>query len=71
MAVRIFFLLTGFGISVSGGISLVAYLNVFAAGMGYLDYLQFVLKRPECYLLPVGMAIVALSIFLPGGIEDE
>ncbi|RDU35651.1 hypothetical protein DRW41_17725 [Neobacillus piezotolerans] len=68
---RVFFLLTGFGFSVSGGISLVAYLNVFAAGMGYLDYFQFISSRPECYLLPAGMAIVALSIFLPGRIEDD
>ncbi|WP_316571082.1 hypothetical protein [Neobacillus sp. YIM B06451] len=71
MAVRLFFLLTGFGISVSGGISLVAYLNVFAAGMGYWDYLKFISEKPECYLLPIGVTIVALSIFLPGRNGDE
>lgn len=65
-----FFLLTGFGIAVSGGISLVAYLNVFAAGMGYFEYLQFISARPECYLFPAGVAIITLSIFLPGGIEE-
>ncbi|WP_059173017.1 hypothetical protein [Bacillus sp. FJAT-27445] len=71
MAFRAFFLLTGFGIAVSGGISLVAYLNVFAAGMGYLEYLEFISGRPECYLLPAGMFIVILSIFIPGDIEGK
>jgi len=71
MAIRGFFFLIGFGLSVSGGISLIAYLNVFSSGMGYSDYFRFISGKPECYLLPAGMAIVLTSIFLPGKIMEE
>ncbi|RHW43215.1 hypothetical protein D1B31_00625 [Neobacillus notoginsengisoli] len=71
MAIRAFFLLIGFGLSVSGGISLIAYLNVFSAGMGPVDYFHFVTEKPECCFFPVGVGIIFLSIYLPGQIGEE
>jgi hypothetical protein len=63
---RIFLLLTGFGLAVLGGISTIIYLNLLSTGYTILDYLEFVKGRVECYLFLVGMSIICLSIYYPG-----
>lgn len=65
MIFRIFTLLTGFGFAVSGGISTIAYLNLLTTGHGIIEYLSFITKRPECYLLIVGIIIISISIYYP------
>jgi hypothetical protein len=62
--IRGFVFLTGFGIAVAGGISTLAYLNLFATGTSILEFFVFIIKRPECYLLPIGMLLVAASLYL-------
>ncbi|HAQ08493.1 MAG TPA: hypothetical protein DCR24_13600 [Bacillus bacterium] len=56
----------GFGLAVSGGISTIAYLNMITTGHGVLEYLSFISKRVECYLFPVGIVTIWLSIYWPG-----
>jgi hypothetical protein len=63
MMIRGFFFLCGFGMAVSGGISILAYLNLFATGSSIVEFLQFILLRPECYLLPVGIGTVTWTLF--------
>ncbi|WP_347230869.1 hypothetical protein [Bacillus sp. LL01] len=58
--------MSGFGIAVAGGISVLAYLNLFATGMSIIEFITFVFSRPECYLLPIGMLLVTYSIYLTG-----
>lgn len=65
MIVRIFILTVGFGISVSGGISTIAYLNMITAGHGVIEYLAFISTRVECYFLPAGIILIWLSIYWP------
>ena len=65
MIYRIILLTIGFAIAVSGGISTIAYLNMITAGHGFDEYLSFISKRVECYLLPVGIGIIWLSIYWP------
>jgi len=65
MVIRIFFWMMGFGLAVSGGISAIAYLNIMAAGKDFLEYLVYISDKTECYLLPIGLAIVSMSIFYP------
>ncbi|WBL17514.1 MULTISPECIES: hypothetical protein [Sutcliffiella] len=65
--IRAFIFLVGFGSAVAGGISTLAYLNLFVNGVDLKGYLLFILKRPECYLLPIGLLIVASSIYTPDG----
>ncbi|GAE45169.1 hypothetical protein [Mesobacillus boroniphilus] len=55
MIFRLFILTIGFGLAVSGGISSIAYLNLIVAGHGLDEYLAFVARRVECYLLPAGI----------------
>lgn len=66
MIMRIFLLLTGFGLAVLGGISTIAYLNLLTTGYTALDYLHFIKGRVECYLFLIGMLIICLSIYYPG-----
>lgn len=58
-------LLTGFGLAVSGGISLIAYLNLLTAGYIFKEYVMFISSRIECYLLPIGILIIWVSIYFP------
>ncbi|UII57012.1 hypothetical protein LS684_06115 [Cytobacillus spongiae] len=70
MIIRIFLLFTGFGIAVSGGVSTVAYLNLLTTGHGFLEYLEFISSRIECYLLPAGIFIIWTSIYFPSKGEE-
>ncbi|MDX8364446.1 hypothetical protein ACSVDA_01735 [Cytobacillus sp. Hm23] len=61
---RLFLFLVGFGLCVAGGISIIAYLNLLTLGVGVMDYVIFISKRVESYLLVIGICIIWLSIYL-------
>jgi len=65
MIIRFFILLIGFGLAVAGGVSLLAYLNLLAAGYDFSTYLQFVIRRIEFYLLLIGAVLIWSSIYIP------
>jgi hypothetical protein len=69
MIFRFFMLLIGFGFAVSGGVSTIAYLNILTTGFLFTDYLLFISTKIECYLLPIGILIIWLSIY--GGNSDS
>lgn len=58
----VFIFLIGFGLAVTGGVTLIAYLNFLPAGLSWSDYFIFIVSRPECYFLPIGLVIMALVI---------
>lgn len=55
--------LIGFGLAVSGGVSLIMYLNLLPVGISWLEYFQFISGRIECYSLPIGMLIILIVIY--------
>lgn len=65
MIIRIFFLIVGYSFAVSGGISLIAFLNLVTAGHGFNQYFVFISKRPELFLFIFGMLIIWTSIYFP------
>nr|WP_232066134.1 hypothetical protein [Bacillus sp. KH172YL63] len=65
MVVQLFGLFIGFGLAVSGGVSLIMYLNLLTTGMSFFEYFHFVSTRVECYLFPIGLFIITLSIYIP------
>lgn len=65
---RALIVLIGFGIAVSGGTSAMIYLNLLPIGYSFTEYLHFIFHRPECYLFPVGIIIVTISIYFPADI---
>ncbi|MET3698359.1 hypothetical protein SAMN05877753_108214 [Bacillus oleivorans] len=71
MSYRIFILFTGFGLSVIGGVSTIAYLNLLTTGFEFTDYLYYISTNIECLLLPFGILLIWFSIYFPGiGRED-
>ncbi|KAB7704984.1 hypothetical protein F9802_15600 [Bacillus aerolatus] len=65
MAIRLVAFLTGFGLSILGGVSCIMYLNLLAAGFTIREYIQFILERTECYLLVAGFLMMTVSIYFP------
>ncbi|HLR42621.1 MAG TPA: hypothetical protein VK067_05155 [Pseudogracilibacillus sp.] len=54
--------LVGFGLAVSGGISIIGYLNFLPAGITWMEYFLFIRTRIECYFLPVGFICMMISL---------
>lgn len=59
----IFWFLIGFGLSVSGGVTLIAYMNFLPAGITWVEYFIFVKSRIECYFFPLGMILMAVALY--------
>ncbi|RST75223.1 hypothetical protein D4T97_008165 [Siminovitchia acidinfaciens] len=55
--------LIGFGLSVAGGINIIAYLNLLPMGYSYSYYFMYIGRRPECYLLLVGLILIWISVY--------
>ncbi|MCP8615570.1 hypothetical protein [Salirhabdus salicampi] len=59
----IFWFLIGFGFATAGGVTLIAYLNLIPIGFTWFEYFLFVKGRPECYLFPLGILIITMTVF--------
>lgn len=70
MISRIFFFLIGFGFSTIGFAFMISYLNLIPLGYSLTEYVNYIIKRPECVLGIVGLLITFITIFIPGG-KDE
>lgn len=71
MLFRLLGLFIGFGFTVIGSIYLIAYLNLFSFGYNFIDYVHFICGQLECIYFILGILIMLLSIYLPGGKKDE
>ncbi|GIO25748.1 hypothetical protein [Ornithinibacillus bavariensis] len=60
---HVVFFLIGFGLAVTGGVTLIAYMNFLPAGVSWLEYFLFVGGRIECYFLPIGLFIMTVAIY--------
>ncbi|MBM7647551.1 hypothetical protein JOC78_000472 [Bacillus ectoiniformans] len=65
MAIRLFFFLLGFGLSVIGGVSCIMYLNLLAAGLTMEEYFAYIAGRTECYFLVAGVFLLTFSTLIP------
>jgi len=68
---RIFFFLFGFGLMVVGFTYIILYLNLLSVGYNFLEYVNFIFSRVECYFVVVGLVILILSMFIKGEKEYE
>jgi len=71
MLIRIFFFLTGFGLTVVGFVYVIAYLNLLTIGYNFDEYVNFIIRQPECFYTVIGIIIMLICIFIPGGKKDE
>lgn len=54
--------LIGFGLAVSGGVTLIAYFNFLPAGISWFEYFMFIKTRIECYFLPIGILMMLFAL---------
>ena len=59
---RFFFFLVGFGLTLIGCIYIIIYLNLTTIVYNFLDYVKFIIRRPECLISVVGLIIIYFSI---------
>ena len=64
--IRVFFFLIGFGLMVIGCSFIILYLNLTTMGYNFLEYVNFIIRRVECYFSIIGFIIMILSIALKG-----
>ena len=64
--VRVFFFLLGFGLMVIGCSFIILYLNLTTMGYNFLEYVNFIIRRVECYFSIIGFVIMILYIALKG-----
>lgn len=71
MAVRIGFLILGFFMALIGSVYIITYLNLMTVGYNFLEYVNFIIRRTECIAFMIGIILMLLSIYLPGGDKYE
>ena len=64
---RIFVFLIGFGLTVIGFVYMISYLNLLSLGYNFLEYVQFIVRRLECMYSVIGILIIFLDLYIPGG----
>lgn len=69
MISRIFFFLLGFGLMIVGFTYLILYLNLMTIGYNFLEYVNFITRRFECYFSLIGFIIVVITLFKGGKYE--
>lgn len=63
---RIFFFLFGFGLMTIGFVYIILYLNLLTIGYNISYYVNFIIRRIECYFSLIGLIIMNLAIYLKG-----
>lgn len=71
MFVRIFIFLIGFGLTVIGSVFIISYLNLLTIGYNFMEYVNFISRRIECLYAVIGIILIAVTIFIPGGNKYE
>ena len=69
--IRIFFFLVGFGLMVLGFSFIILYLNYLTIGYNFIEYVNFISSRIECYNVIIGLIIILLSIFIKGDKKND
>lgn len=59
---RIFLFLIGFGLIVINFSSIILYLNLFTIGYNCLDYVNFIIRHSQIYLIVIGIIFLSISM---------
>ena len=63
---RIFFFLCGFGLMTLGFVYIILYLNLINTGYNFLEYVNFIPGRIECYYTIIGFIIMNMAMYIKG-----
>lgn len=69
--IRIFFFLVGFALLVIGLVFTILYLNLLTIGYNFSFYVNFIIRRIECYYTIIGFTIILLTIIIKGEKKHE
>ena len=50
---------------------MISYLNLLTIGYNFSEYVNFICSRVECLYALIGVILIALTIFIPGGKKYE
>ncbi|MFV0274908.1 MAG: hypothetical protein ACK5HL_01545 [Bacilli bacterium] len=67
MLSKIFFFLLGFGFTLIGFMYIILYLNLLSMGYNFLEYVNFITGRIECYFSIIGVVIISIVLRRSGG----
>jgi len=67
MFTRILLFLLGYALSLIGLIYIITYLNILSIGYNFQFYVNFICRRIECIYFIIGLILMTLSIYFPGG----
>ena len=60
--VYLFFLIVGYVFSLIGSTYIIGYLNLLLIGYNFSEYVNFIIRRGECWLLVLGLLILFITI---------
>lgn len=66
MLTRFFGFLFGFGLTVIGLVFIISYLNLLSVGYNFKEYVNFIVRRIECWNAIFGFIIMIICIFKGG-----
>ena len=50
---------------------IILYLNYLTIGYNFIEYVNFISSRIECYNVIIGLIIIILSIFIKGDKKND
>lgn len=59
---KMLFFLLGCLLTIIGIVFLILYANYLTVGYTFIDYLNMIIKRLECFLAPIGIIIIGIII---------
>ncbi len=68
---RFFFFLVGFGLSLIGFMYIIIYLNLLTMGYNLSEYVNFIIRRIECWNSIIGIIIIVITLIKPKGDNNE
>ncbi len=68
---RFFFFLVGFGLSLIGFMYIIIYLNLMTIGYNFTEYVNFIIRRVECWNSAIGIIIIIITLIKPKGDNNE
>jgi len=71
MVTRIFFFLLGFGLMIVGFTYIILYLNLMTIGYTFKEYVNFIIRRFECYYSVIGFLIILITLITKGDKKYE
>ena len=63
---RLILFLFGFGLTIIGIIYIILYLNLLTIGYNFSFYVNFIIRRIECWFSIIGIIIMIFSIYKGG-----